>query len=70
MRSIMIALAAVASLSAAAPAFAASAAERDYYQTQQEPVQFQGLSDHCKQVLNSPDRWGQKEVTFCQNSIP
>ena len=73
MKSVMIALAAVASLSAAAPAFAASTADRDrdYYQSRsQEPVQYSGLSEHCKQVLENPYRWGDSEATFCRNSIP
>jgi hypothetical protein len=72
MKVAMIALAAAATLTAAAPAFAARAQDRYYDEGQQEQQQTyynSGLSEHCQQVLNRPAMWGSKEVTFCQNSL-
>jgi len=73
MKVAMIALAAAATLTAAAPAFAARANDRYYdegrQQEQQQTYYNSGLSEHCQQVLNRPAMWGDKEVTFCQNSL-
>lgn len=70
MKATMIALAAAAALSTAAPAFAAEHYDRySDQQRQEQPAQFAGLSEHCQQVLSRPDMWGQREVTSCQNSI-
>jgi hypothetical protein len=66
----MIALAAAASLSAAAaPAFAARYDRYDEQQRQEQTYQYSGLSEHCQQVMSRPDLWGDKEVTFCRDSI-
>ena len=70
MKAAMIALAAVATLSVSAPAFAA--AKYDSYadqQRQSESAQYSGLSEHCQQVLNNPDMWGDKEIKYCQSSL-
>jgi hypothetical protein len=73
MKVAMIALAAAATLTVAAPAFAAHAQDRYYndegQQEQQQTYYNSGLSEHCQQVLNRPAMWGSKEVTFCQNSL-
>ena len=70
MKAVLIAVTAAAALSAAVPAFAASQGTRDRYQASHEQTfNNSGLSEHCQQVLNNPDIWGEKEVTFCQNSL-
>ena len=74
MKVAMIALAAAATLTAAAPAFAARAYDRyndegRQQQEQQQTYYNSGLSEHCQQVLNRPAMWGEKEVNFCQDSL-
>ena len=72
MKVYLAALATVAALSAAAPAYAAYTKEAPRLQAQHEQMSFpqtSQLSTHCQQVLARPDTWGQKEVEFCQGSV-
>lgn len=72
MKVYLAALATVAALSAAAPAYAAytKAAPRQQAQHEEMSVpQASQLSAHCQQVLARPDTWGQKEIEFCQDSV-
>jgi hypothetical protein len=66
----MIALAAAAAVSAAAPAVAAQHYDRYADQQRQEQTyQYSGMSEHCQQVMSRPDMWGDKEVTYCRDNL-
>jgi opacity protein-like surface antigen len=65
----MIALAAAAAVTAAVPAVAAQRYDRYSDQQRQEGYQNYSLSEHCQQVMNRPDMWGDKEVTYCRDNL-
>ncbi len=72
MKMYLVALAAVVTMSAAAPAYAAYVRETPRDQTRHEQMsypQMSQLSEHCRDVLSRQDMWGEKEVQYCQNSL-
>lgn len=70
MKALMIALTAAATLSAAAPAFAAKYDKYADQQRDEQTYQYSGVSERCQMILNHTGRFGPNEVKECQNSIP
>ena len=71
MKVLMIALATVATLSAAAPAFAAPSKYDRYAEQQREeqPSIYAGMSWHCQQVMARPDMAGDRQVSYCRENL-
>jgi hypothetical protein len=56
-------------VTAAVPAVAAQRYDSYSDQQRQESYQNYSLSEHCQQVMNRPDMWGDKEVTYCRDNL-
>jgi hypothetical protein len=69
MKAAIIALAAAASLSAAAPAFAAYHSDRNWT-SREDTYQYSSVSERCQMILNHTDRFGPDEVKQCRDSLP
>jgi hypothetical protein len=76
MKVLMIALATVATVSAAAPAFATPSKydryaeqQREEQQREEQPSIYAGMSWHCQQVMARPDMAGDRQVSYCRENL-